>query len=923
MDGKDKKKIDLAFRMDRVMEAFLYSKRWKKYWEKRQKNLYWYYLTPIGLKLFEKLGKFKYKDFNLYAIAQSHLDACWLWTKLSTIRRAILTFERAVKNIEKYPFFTFSQTSPQYYDWVRRLRPELFEKIKNLVKLSKFEICGGMWVEPDCNIPNGESLVRQRFYGQLFFLEHFGKISTTASLEDTFGFTAALPQIFLKSGATSFWTTKITWNDYSEFPFANFYWKGIDGSSIFTHCFVFNVSVLYSLNKYRELARIPNDPMLEFNSTMTLDHIQSHLQTDYVRTCGIFYGFGDGGMGPLEEEIGIYANIGRLGLLKFTTVENYFKILKKECGDLVPIWNDELYLEFHRGCYTSHSDIKKLNRFCEINLRNCEIINSFLAIVVENFEYPRKEIEKWWKTVLFNQFHDILPGSSIQDVYYEQEAELRQVLEDCTKSIKNAMNILASTLFNIESATQNVEYLVFNTLSWDRDDFVQIRVENGLIDYYVKDIPSLGFKKINLLDIENNNGNNSKNVSIKEIDDCFEIENNALKLRINKKTGNVVSLFSKDFEKEYIKNNDGIGLRVYGNKPQKHPAWNIDRRYTRRPVVLGGVKGLRIIKNINKITLKLIYVFKKSKISQYISLRAETDYVEFRTEMDIHDKNLMFKVRVPFDLNTNELFAEIPYGVLKRKIVGETEMEKGKWEFPGQKWVAISDKKYGITFVNDSKYGFSSSKKGLDMTLLVTPHYPTTPFFSYIKLVDKKDRQKYKDQGRHVINYALKPNKGDWVQAEPWKFGYEFNYPLLVTKINSMENVTRKDNFKLEETDVRTINSLLRKNKGLINISEPNIIIQVVKPHEEIPLDKLAAKITRIEARKGLILRLYETAGLETECKIKFHEYGKIKNIEETDMLEINKTNTKKIEVKNNQEFKLKFYPYEIKTLKIEMVPLK
>lgn len=916
-----KEKIHLKIKLDRLLDAFLYRKGWRKSWDRRFRNLYWYYRTPLLLKFFEKMFHYKLNEFNLYALGQSHLDACWKWTKLSSIRRAILTFERAIKNLKKYPHFIFSQTSPQYYDWIKKFKPRLFDELKKLVEQGKFELIGGMWIEPDANLPSGESFVRQRFYGQLFYLENFGKLSKIAALPDSFGFSGNLPQIFTKSGAEYFWTTKITWNDYNRFPFANFLWQGVDGSSIFTHCFVYNVSVLWHLSKYKELARQSKKSGLVFNSTMNLEEIKSQLQENYVRTCGIFYGFGDGAMGPFEEEITLYSEIGRLGLLKFTTIENFFKILKKECNELIPIWNDELYLENHRACYTSQSNIKKLNRLAEINLRNFEILNTFFTLLSKTYEYPMRKSEDLWKTVLFNQFHDILPGSSIQDVYYEQEPELYDVIHETKYSSKMIIQMILFALIGDKSKINDNKYLIFNSLSWTRDGTIKIENEEKYIEYQVKRIPALSFKIVDISLLKNEIKQNNESLIAIETKKQIILENKKIKLTIDKNSGKISSLISKIFKKEFIRLGDGIGFHVFRNKPQKkYCVWNIDKRYSRHPIKLGRVKGLRIIKkNIRKIMVKLIFLFKNSKIIQYIILRTEADYIEFRTEMEIFDKNMLFKIKFPFHLNTNELICEIPYGSLKRKIVPETEFEKAKWEFPAQKWVAISDQNYGIVLANDSKYGFNSTKKGLYMTLLNTPHYPTDPFFSYIKQVPRKEREKYIDQGHHIINYALKIFEGDWVKAEVWKFGYEFNYPLLFEKIKKDYDNQRVIEKCLDTETKRDIIKFIQKENSLIEISEPNIILEVIKPHETIPMGKFGQKVFQKDIKEGLILRLYETTGKTTSCHIKFNDFFKLKTVFETDLLELDKFNKNIIKILDNREFNVNFTPFEIKTLQIKL----
>lgn len=547
---KKKKKLKIGF--DRVLDAYLISKPWRKWWGfcQSRSNINYYFISAIG-RLLGKLDHYKTEEFNLYCIGHSHLDACWLWTKLSTIKRAIVTFQQNIEHFEKYPFYTFSQTSPQYYDWIRRLRPELFQKIKDYEKLGRWEIIGGMWVEPDLNLPNGESLVRQRLYGQLFYLEHFGKIAKIESLEDSFGFNAQLPQILVKSGAEVFWTIKITWNDLTEFPFANFLWRGIDGSEIFTHMYKCNWSVFTALSLYKRSGRKIKNPNLVFNSLSEKEYIESQLSDDRVKTCGVFFGLGDGGMGPVQEEIELLRNLERGKHLKFSNFEQYFKILRRECGDVLPIWNDELYLENHRGVYTTQANIKKLNRLCEINLRNWEILSSLSDIILKNYSYPSQEIEKSWKILLFIQFHDILPGSSIQDVYYEQEKEMDNLIQKIKKSISTILqSILLLSLKNldlIQNDDANNYAIIFNSLPWDRDGI--IKTSNGSGKYLqIKKMPPLSFRIIDFKHIDYKDEELSQtrgNLNIIYQKEEISIENSLLFVKINKLSGKIVSIIFK------------------------------------------------------------------------------------------------------------------------------------------------------------------------------------------------------------------------------------------------------------------------------------------------------------------------------------------------------------------------------------------
>lgn len=919
MKNHQKKKIVLKYKLDRFIDAFLYSKTWKKYWRKRFENLHWYYRTKSIVKFLEIFFHYKFKNYKIYALGQSHLDAAWKWTKLSTIRRLIITMENAVANLNRYPFFLFSQSSPQYYEWIKNFKPNLFNDIKKLVKEGRFEICGGMWIEADTNLPNGESLVRQRLYGQRFYLENFEKLSKVSFLPDTFGFSGNLPQILIKSGAKYFYTSKITWNDNSKFPFANFYWKGIDGSSIFSHCFYYYNYAISNFSKYKELAKNFDKSGLIFNSKSKLDEIDSHRQDDYIKTCSLFYGFSDGGMGPFEEEIGLMANIGRLDLLKFSSIEKFFKILKQECKDSIPIWNDELYLEFHRGCYTSQAYIKKLNRLSEINVRNLEILSTILHLFSESFEYHQQIFEKNWKIILFNQFHDILPGSSIQDVYYEQEPELMNVNKLIQYLIKKIISLICMYLAT-NSNINGEEYLIFNPLSWNRNGIITIENENKIQEKTVKNIPSLSFKRVNISDLKEEIKNKTNNLVLEEHNDQIILENKKIQFIINKISGKITSLKLKGFKKEFIVQNKGIGFNIYHNKPPKqYAAWNIDSKYTQKPIKITKITKIKILcKNSQKISVQLAYNFKKSNINQTITLRENSDYIQFHTDLDIKDKNLLIKLRLPIELNSNETISEIPYGAIKRIIIPKTEFQKGKWEFPAQKWIAMSDQNYGIVLANDSKYGFSTDQKSLSMSLLVTTHYPISFYFSHIKRVPKGQKQKYMDLGKHSVNYALKVYQGNWIEANVWKFGYEFNYPCISMKIDGHFQISKSIKNYPSENKLKKLLILVEKGNDFINISEPNIILQVFKSHEKNPKKEYSHVDLQNFYRNNLIIRLYETCGLESKCRIKLTTEVKIKEVFETDLLELKIIN-KNIKIGKENDFWLNFSPFEIKTVQLRL----
>lgn len=283
--------------------------------------------------------------------------------------------------------------------------------------------------------------------------------------------------------------------------------------------------------------------------------------------------------------------------------------------------------------------------------------------------------------------------------------------------------------------------------------------------------------------------------------------------------------------------------------------------------------------------------------------------------MDIHDKNLLIKVNFPFDLNTNKIYGEIPYGVKERKIQPHTKFQKAKWEFPAQKWIAISDKNHGIILVNKSKYGFSANKNGLAMSLLVTTHYPIGFYFSYIKTVPNKLRRKYIDLGKHEVKYALKFHKGNWRNAHPWKFGYEFNYPLI-SYSNKNQSIRTRKQKSAQKLGLQNPSSMLFNQNGLIEISEPNVILQTMKPPEFYMPNEANNKSLKPSRNKSIILRLFETAGMDSECIVKSSKHLQVKDAIEMDLLELEELQRDVI-IRDNSSVVLHFNSFEIKTVKI------
>ncbi|MEM2637551.1 MAG: alpha-mannosidase, partial [Candidatus Korarchaeota archaeon] len=328
------------------------------------------FLSCFGLSTGEIAKKiFKFPNRKLYCMGHSHIDAAWLWTRDKTVAKARRTFENALLHMKKYRFFTFAQSAPQYYLWMEKYFPHIFSGIKEMVKEGRWEPVGGLWVEPDTNMPDGEAFVRHELFGQRYYLSRFGKTSEIEWLPDSFGFAWTLPQIFAKSGVKYFWTTKITWNDTNTFPFAIFEWKSPDGSKVLTY--MTPLAMAYIEKKPRPMP-VLLDKKKEYNYAHPPD-MKNFASLPTIEEEGIFYGIGDGGGGPVREEILIVKGLLELGNVH-TTPSKFFKMLDAKYRDHIPVWNDELYLEFHRGVLTSQALIKRYNRQSENKIITAEML---------------------------------------------------------------------------------------------------------------------------------------------------------------------------------------------------------------------------------------------------------------------------------------------------------------------------------------------------------------------------------------------------------------------------------------------------------------------------------------------------------------------------------------------------------------------
>lgn len=866
-----------------------------------KKNFFYPGSKIIATILRKLIWKFKEDDHNIYAIGQSHLDAAWLWRRIDTIRKNNVTFSNALRHMDDYPFFTFSCSSAQYYEWMEKHFPEKFEKIKEFVKEGRLELVGGMWIEPDLNCTSGESLVRQRLYGQRYYLEKFGKMSEIGWLTDSFGYNWGLPQILAKSGAKFFYTNKMSWNKSTKFPFMVFHWQAPDGSKVLTLSMPYTLNTILNkpgMGEFKEytgfLENIEKDPV--FNYESDYEEIAKRRGTEYIHDLPFIYGLGDGGGGPLRLEIIVLKDLLRHQAIKgFITMREYLKKLEP-FADRLPIWNDEMYLEVHRGCYTSHVWLKALMRKTEFTLYNLEVLCTVASLF--NHTYPKEKIKNLWKLVLFNQFHDILPGSSIPEVYKDAKSDFEK--------IENTINILQADA--IASLVQQINIpqsgvIIFNTHSWGRNAYIELtdypqsiiknrdgleipsQISNNKQIFIAQNIPSCGFSFFSLTPVEKLPEYES-GLAIDEDTRFITLKNSSLKVQIDKISGNITSIYYKRINKEIL-TAPGNQIQIFKEKMlQENPAWNIDPSYNSKPMKIE-TEVTVTLKETGPVRATVEVLRSSSdpsvKIIQTISLLPDSNKVDFKLYMNYHIKSTIVKLAFPLNVETDKIHCETPFSVTHRATKPQNPAQIAQWEMSAHKWVDVSQPDYGVTLINRSRYGFDARyhpkyKNIVRITVLRIPVYPRagSPLMSLFP------SRKWHEQSEYSMEYSLYIHEGDWKQANPFLPAYEHNNPPLIIPVKESKG-KMSDQFEF------------------IKVEPSTVLLSALKPPED-------------STNQSLILRVYESTGKPTETKIQFSDQFSVESVSEIDLLELNPQEF--LSEKNEINFSMK--PFEIKTIVVK-----
>ena len=791
-------------------------------------------------------------------IGHTHIDVAWWWTVAQTEEKTCRSFSTVLRLMEQYPNYKFMSSQPQLYVFLKARYPELFEQIKQRVAEGRWEPEGGMWVEADCNLTSGESLVRQFIYGKRFFKDEFGVDNRVLWLPDVFGYSGALPQIMKQCGIDYFMTTKLAWNQINKIPYDTFMWRGIDGTEVLTHL----VTTL-------DLGQDPTKNFFTtYNGQLHPDAImggwQRYQQKDINNDILISYGYGDGGGGPtrdmLETSIRMEKGIEGIPKVRQAFARTFFDDLKERVSGnrRLPTWEGELYFEYHRGTLTSMARNKRANRKSELGMMDLELLS---VLTAAKLGYPKDELDKMWRQILINQFHDILPGSSIHEVYEVTKAQYAALAEKLS-------GMIGERLAALTPAGDGVT--VFNTTGFARNDVVTLpgveaealadetgrtypvqKTADGAV-VYLENLPSKGRK--GFAKVASAAAASPFTLSA----DSHTLDTPFYTVRFDE-TGRIASMFDKDARREVFQDGQtGNAMRVFEDKPIYYDNWDIDNFYTEKFWEVTDLKEFTWTENGPvRATLHLVRNFSHSTICQDIHFYANLRRVDFVTTVDWHEHQSLLKVFFPANVHTDQATFEIQYGNLTRKTFSNTSWDRARFESCGQKWCDVSEGHYGVSVLNDCKYGHSVKDGCIGLTLIKSGIEPNP----------------VTDQEVHHFTYALFPHQEGWQAGGTVRQAFFLNQPALVTAGGTAD-----------------------AGESLASVDVPNVVLETIKQAED---------------GDGVILRMYECENALTPVTLTWAK--PFTSAEAENCIE---QKTGEVEVSGNQiRFTIK--PYEVKTIRI------
>lgn len=808
------------------------------------------------------------------AIGHTHIDIAWLWTVEQTREKVLRSFSTVLRLMEQYPDYKFMSSQPILYQFVKEQEPEMYEKIKERIREGRWEVDGAMWLEADCNLTGGESLVRQIIKGHRFFLEEFGKESKSLWLPDVFGYSAALPQILKKSGIPYFMTTKIAWNQYDQLPNDTFIWKGIDGSEVFAFM---PTTTDYDKDQGLNISFSDTRNTTTYtgivNPNMALGTFKRFQNRDLTEDTLMLFGFGDGGGGPTKEmlESAERLKYGIPGIPKIRQEfeQDYFDRTYEKIHDLpdMPTWDGELYFEYHRGTLTSMARNKRSNRKNEILYEQIETASCMAGI--EKDEQLQNVLDKGWDILLINQFHDIVPGSSIKPVYEQTDKEYHEIEEAGKEELNRVVSAAVGRL-----SMEKEGVVVMNTQGYERDDLVVLddgteiprlvdedgrnvpaqKTADGRYLLYVSHIPPLGYKKLYETEelLEESTG--------KEWDYTFE--NPFIKVCFNEKM-EITSLYEKEAEKELIQEGRcGNVLRTYEDRPMQWDNWDIDVFYQRKPYEADWYSPARVIENGEvRMVVEFECGFLDSTVTQQVCMYHQIPRIDFRTKADWKTHHVILKTHFPVDVNTTRASYEIQFGNVERETTNNYSWDTAKFEACGHKWADLSENSSGISLLNDCKYGYGIKKGDMSLTLIKSGTYPNEDA----------------DIGEHEFTYSIYPHAGRWQEAKTVEMAYNLNVPMLAKRTGRQEGCGGE-------------------YESFLKCSQESCFVEVIKKAED---------------GNGVIVRMYENKNNRVRAQIQ--TAYPIAHVYECNLLEENEEEL----TAGKNCFETVFKPYEIKTFRL------
>ncbi|MBW5447552.1 alpha-mannosidase [Cohnella sp. CFH 77786] len=718
-----------------------------------------------------ELGRIeKHSRVTVTAIGHTHIDVAWLWRLKHTREKIARSFSTVLRLMERYPDYVFLQTQPQLYDYIKEDYPEIYENIKARVAEGQWEAAGGMWLEADCNIPSGESLVRQILFGTRLLRREFGKECSYLWLPDVFGYSWALPQILRKSGIRRFMTTKISWNQFNRIPHDTFRWRGMDGTEILAH---FITTPEPGLHQADSWLYTYNGRLTAYETYQTwVNYRDKEINEELL----LSYGYGDGGGGVNREMLEMRRRLDEMpGLphVKTGTANDYFDRLEQTVDSsdrYVHTWDGELYLEYHRGTYTSQAKVKRMNRKLELGYREGEWLSAFASLLSDDWSrYRQQRIHDGWKIILRNQFHDIIPGSSIQEVYEDAMAEYGEAEAAIAEVRSEALDGIAEPA--------EATFTVLNGLPWEREDLLQLAYGESRSGVWVDregrelpaqkgpdgwsilaKTPSMGYAPIRFVP-----KNEAEPVLSKFTFGEGVIETPYYRISWNDQ-GQLTGIRDMELGRNVLsKGGRGNVLRVFEDKPLHFDAWDIDIFYKDKAAEITDLTSVELLETGPLYAVvRFCWSYGRSRIVQDMKVYAGSRRIDFVTNVDWQEHNQLLKAAFEIDVRATEATYDIQYGNVKRPTHWNTSWDKARFEVVGHQWADLSERGFGVSLLNDSKYGYDIKDNVMSLSLIKSARYPDPE----------------QDIGAHRFTYSLLPHRGDWYEGGTAIEAWHLNNPL-------------------------------------------------------------------------------------------------------------------------------------------------